>query len=329
MKLMQVLRVLVLALVALEQTANAEAPTSGMHRVGYLGRFPPTAEAAPILGAFVGGLRTHGYIEGKNLTLEYRYSHGRDERWPGLVRELLQLNVQVIAAADSAAAQAVRAHSPTIPVVLLGASDPVGTGLVASLARPGGNITGLSNQLGDLEAKTLQLVLDVAPRVSRLAVFWNPDNAGSAASLRTLQTHAAAGGLTVHPVVGRTPQEMDDALAALARQRPDALAVHLWYSGSPERARIAEFAARAGIVTVSGSKRLVGAGLLMSYAPDSAAIFRRGADYVHKILQGARPADLPIEQPTKVELVLNLRTAKALGLTIPPSILLQATEVIE
>jgi putative ABC transport system substrate-binding protein len=122
---------------------------------------------------------------------------------------------------------------------------------------------------------------------------------------------------------------MDDALAALARQRPDALAVHLWYSGSPERARIAEFAARAGIVTVSGSKRLVGAGLLMSYAPDSAAIFRRGADYVHKILQGARPADLPIEQPTKVELVLNLRTAKALGLTIPPSILLQATEVIE
>jgi putative ABC transport system substrate-binding protein len=260
MKLMHVLRELVLALVALEQTASAEAATSGMHRVGYLGRFPPTAEAAPILGAFVDGLRSHGYIEGKNLTLEYRYSQGRDERWPELVRELLQLHVQVIAAADSTAAQAVKAHAPTIPVVLLGASDPVGTGLVASLARPGGNITGLSNQLGDLEAKTLQLVLEVAPR--------------------------------------------DDALAALARQRPDALAVHLWYSGSPERARIAEFAARTGIVTVSGSKRLVSAGLLMSYAPDSAAIFRRGADYV-------------------------LRTAKALGLTIPPSILLQAADVIE
>jgi putative ABC transport system substrate-binding protein len=301
-----------------------------MHRVGYLGSFPPTPETAPVRVAFVDGLRAHGYIEGKNLTLEYRYSHGRDERWPGLVRELLTAHIQVIAASDSAAAQAVKAHAPTIPVVLLGASDPVGTGLAASLARPGGNITGLSSQLGDLEAKSLQLLLEVAPRVSRLAVFWNPDNVGSATALRTLQAHAAVRGVTLHPVVGRTREEMDGALAALTRERPDALAVHLWYSGSPERARLAEFAARTGIVTISGSKRLVRAGLLMSYAPDPAAIFRRGADYVHRILQGARPADLPIEQPTKFELVLNLKTtAKALGLTIPPSVLLQADEVVE
>jgi putative ABC transport system substrate-binding protein len=245
------------------------------------------------------------------------------------MRELVAAHVQVIAASDSAAAQAVKAHAPTIPVVLLGASDPVGIGLAASLARPGGNITGLSSQLGDLEARSLQLLLELAPRVSRVAVFWNPDNAGSAAALRTLQAHAAARGLKLHPVVGRTRAEMDGALAALTRERPDALAVHLWYSGSPERARLAEFAARSRIVTISGSKRLVREGLLMSYAPDSAAIFRRGADYVHRILQGARPADLPIEQPAKFELVLNLKTAKALGLTIPPSILLQADEVIE
>jgi putative ABC transport system substrate-binding protein len=294
-----------------------------------MGSFPPPTGRPSSLAAFVDGLRDHGYVEGKNLIVEYRYSQGRDERWPDLVRQLLQLRVQVVATADSAAARAIQQHAAAMPVVLLGASDPVGAGLVASLARPGGNITGLSSQLGDLEGKAFQLLREIAPKLSRIAVLWNPANTGSAAALRALQARASEAGVTVQPLVGRTREEMDNALAALARDRPDALLVHLWYSASPERGRIADVAVRNGIIATSGSKLLVRDGLLLSYAPDTAMIFRRGADYVDKILKGARPADLPIEQPTKFELVLNLRTAKALGLTIPPSVLIRADESIE
>jgi putative ABC transport system substrate-binding protein len=314
--------------VLVEAVSVQAQPAAAMYRVGYLASFPPSAESAHILAGFGDGLRALGYVEGKNLTLEPRFSHGRDERWPDIVRELAHGGVHVIATPDSAAAQAVKEHARTIPVVLLGTSDPVGIGLAASFARPGGTITGVSSQLGDLEGKSLQLLREVAPTLSRLAVFWNPSNAGSAAALKALQAHAAEARVTVQPVVGRNREEMDSALAALARERPDALTVHLWYVGSPERPRIVEFAARHGLVSMAGSKRFVEAGLLMSYAPDSAAIFRRGADYVAKILSGARPADLPIEQPTKFELVLNLNTAKTLGLTIPPSVLVQADRLI-
>jgi putative ABC transport system substrate-binding protein len=288
--------------------------TATLHRVGYLGSFPPAEERAPVLAALIDRLKEHGYVDGRNLVLERRYSHGRDERWPDLVRELAEVRVHVVATADSAGARAVKEHAPAIPIVLLGANDPVGTGLVASLARPSGNITGLSSQLTDLEGKSLQLLREVRPTLSRIAVFWNPANAGSAA---------------VQAVAGRNREEMDAALMTLARERPDAVTVHLWYSASPERSRIAEFSTRNGIVSTSGSKRLVREGLLLSYSPDSAAIFRRGADYIDKILKGARAAELPIEQPTKFELVINLKTAKALGLTIPPSLMLQADEVIE
>jgi putative ABC transport system substrate-binding protein len=303
--------------------------TATLYRVGYLGSFPPAEERAPVLAALIDRLKEHGYVDGRNLVLERRYSHGRDERWPDLVRELAEVRVHVVATADSAGARAVKEYAPAIPIVLLGANDPVGTGLVASLARPSGNITGLSSQLTDLEGKSLQLLREVRPTLSRIAVFWNPANAGSAAAVEALKVHASAAGVAVQAVAGRNREEMDAALMTLARERPDAVTVHLWYSASPERSRIAEFSTRNGIVSTSGSKRLVREGLLLSYSPDSAAIFRRGADYIDKILKGARAAELPIEQPTKFELVINLKTAKALGLTIPPSLMLQADEVIE
>jgi len=308
----------------------AEAQLAGkVYWVGYLGRFPPSGERPHPLTAFTDGLREHGYFEGKNLTLEYRYSHGRDERWPDLVRELVQLGVQVIATADSGATQAVKEHARTMPVVLLGVSHPIEAGFIVNLARPGGNITGLSNQLGDLEGKSLQLLREAAPKISRLAVFWNPANPGSAIALKTLQRIASDERLTVQPVTGRTRDEVDDAFATLRRERPDALLVNAWYGGSPQRARIVEFATTNRIPTVSGSATLTRDGLLMSYGPNFADLFRRGASYVDKILKGAKPADLPVEQPTKFEFVINLKTAKALGLTIPQSVLVRADQIIE
>ncbi len=315
-------------LLAAPLAAGAEQ-AGRVYRIGFLGKFPFTPQGEYIRTAFIDGLRDHGYAEGKNLTIEYRFSLGRDERWPDLARELLQLGVEVIVTTDSAAVQSLKEHFGTVPVVMLGLSHPVEAGFVASLARPGGNITGLSNQLGDLNAKDLQLLREVTPQLSRLAVLWNPVNPGSALALKDLQDLARRETLKVQPVVGRTREEMESALAALKRDRPDALLVHPWYTGSPERMRIVEFAVRNRIPTITGSSVLAREGLLISYAPDFAGIFRRGSYYVDKILKGAKPADLPVEQPTKFDLVINLKTAKALGLTIPPSLLARADEVIQ
>ena len=309
--------------------AAAAQQAGKVYRVGYLGNFPPTSSTAPIFSAFTDGLREHGYVDGRNLKLEYRWAHGRSDIWPALVRELLQAGVQVVVTSQTPAALMLKQHASDIPVVLLGVSHPVEAGLVQSLARPGGNITGLSNQLGDLGAKLIQLCRELVPGMSRLAVFWTPTNQGSALGLKSLREEALKAGIAVVPVSTRMRDETDAALSTLARERPDVVLVGATYIASPELSRIREFALSHRMPTVGDSSALTRDGLLMSYSPDVISLFRRAASFVDKILKGTKPADLPIEQPTKFELVINLTTAKALGLTIPPSLLLRADQVIE
>jgi len=300
-----------------------------LYRVGYLGNFPPTPSTAPLLSAFTDGLREHGYVDGRNLKLEYRWAHGRSDIWPALVRELLQAGVHVVVTSQTPAALTLKQHASEIPVVLTGVSHPVEAGLVQSLARPGGNITGLSNQAGDWGPKLIELCRELVPGMSRLAVFWTPTNQGSALGLKSLQEEALKAGIAVVPVSTRMRDETDAALSTLARERPDVVLVGATYIASPELSRIREFALSHRMPTVGDSSALTRDGLLMSYSPDVISQFRRAASFVDKILKGTKPADLPIEQPTKFELVINLKTAKALGLTIPPSLLQRADQVIE
>jgi len=300
-----------------------------LYRVGYLGNFPPTPSTAPLLSAFTDGLREHGYVDGRNLKLEYRWAHGRSDIWPALVRELLQAGVHVVVTSQTPAALTLKQHASEIPVVLTGVSHPVEAGLVQSLARPGGNITGLSNQAGDWGPKLIELCRELVPGMSRLAVFWTPTNQGSALGLKSLQEEALKAGIAVVPVSTRMRDETDAALSTLARERPDVVLVGATYIASPELSRIREFALSHRMPTVGDSSALTRDGLLMSYSPDVISQFRRAASFVDKILKGTKPADLPIEQPTKFDLVVNLKTAKALGLTIPPSLLQRADQVIE
>ena len=300
-----------------------------VYRVGYLGNFPPTATFAPVIAAFVAGLREYGYVEGVNLKLEYRYAAGRTDTLPTLVSELLQAGVDVVVTSNTSAALTLKEHAKDVPVVVIGISHPVESGLVQSLARPGGHITGITSQLGDLGAKFLQLGRDLVPGMSRLGVFWTPSNQGSALGLKNVQSEAAKVGIAVIPVSAKTKEELESALSTLERERPQVVFVHGSYVASPEMPRIVEFTLRHRIPTVGDASRQAHAGLLISYSPDLVSLFRRAAYYVDRILRGTKPADLPIEQPTKFELVINLKAAKGLGLTIPPSLLARADQVIE
>jgi len=302
---------------------------SKVYRVGYLGNFPPTATFAPVIAAFVAGLREYGYVEGVNLKLEYRYAAGRTDTLLTLVRELLQAGVDVIVTSNTPAALTLKEHAKDVPVVVIGISHPVESGLVQSLARPGGRITGISSQLGDLGAKGLQLCRELVPGMSRLAVFWTPSNQGSALGLKSLQSEAAKAGVAIIPVSAGTQDETESALSVLERERPHVVMVHASYVGSSQVPQILAFTLRHRIPTLGDLSRQAHDGLLMSYSPDLVGMFRRAAFHVDRILRGTKPADLPIEQPTKFELVINLKTAKALGLTIPQSLLLRADQVIE
>jgi len=282
------------------------------------------------MAAFADGLRQYGYVEGTNLVIEFRFAQGHEDKYPQLVRELLQSNVELVVTTQTPAALALKEGAKTLPVVMIGTGQPVEAGLVQSLARPGGNITGVSNQVGDLDAKLVQLARELVPKLSRLAVLWYPSNQASALSLKNVQALAAAKeGITVVPASAQAenPGELERTISALARERLDVLYVHGPYL--TQAAAIGQFAVRHRVPTISAFTSMTRDGLLISYAPDSANLFRRGAYYVDRILKGAKPADLPVEQPTKFELVINVKTAKALGLTIPPSVLLRADEVIE
>ena len=307
----------------------AEAQQAGkVWRIGYLGNFPPTPGTAFLVAAFTDGLRQYGYIEGRNLVIEFRFAEGHEEKYPQLVRELLQANVELVVTTQTPAAAALKEGAKTLPVVVIGIGQPVETGLVKSLARPGGTITGVSSQVGDLESKLLQLGRELVPKLSRVAVLWSPSNQASALSLKNGQALAAKEGISVVPASASAhPGELEHTLSALARERLDVLYVHLTYAS--QTAAIGQFAVQHRLPTISAFTSMTRDGLLISYAPDSANLFRRGAYYVDKILKGAKPADLPVEQPTKFELVINLKTAKALGLTIPRSLLARADQVIE
>ena len=325
-------RRLVLALLAwalAAPLASFAQQSAKIARVGFL--HPASAQGADIrLQAFRDGLRELGYVEGKNLQLEVRWGEGKLDRLPALAAELVQAKVDVIVAATSPSVVAARQATRTIPIVMPTSSDPVGDGLVASLARPGGNITGLSQMAPELGEKRIQLLKEIFPKVSHaMAVLWNPDYVGMRARFEQARVAAPAVGLTVRSVEVRDARELDVAFEAIIREHPEALLLLVDPLTLSQRARIVEFAAEQRLPAIYETRDFVDVGGLISYGPNGLELFRRAAIYVDKILRGAKPADLPIEQPTKFELVINMRAAKALGIKFPESILLRADKVIE
>jgi len=275
------------------------------------------------------GLSELGYVDGKTIVFEYRMSEAQNERLPSLARELVQRRVDVIVTYGTPATQAAKQATTTIPIVMVGVGDPVKTGLVASLGRPGGNITGSTILGGDLGAKRLQLLKEAIPRVSHVAFLWNPQNASNRVQLENVLVRARALELTLLPVQASGPDDLDSAFAAMMKKRPDALMITADPLQQLFVGRIVRLAATHQLPAIYQVKQNVIVGGLMSYGPSLAELFRRAAPYVDKILKGAKPADLPVEQPTRFELVINLKTAKALGLTIPQSLLGRADEVVE
>ena len=280
--------------------------------------------------AFLEGMRALGYVEGQHFVLEYRGAEGQFEGFPDLAAELVRLKVEVIVAQGTPAALAAKHATTMIPVVMVGVGDPVGSGLVASLARPGGNITGLSNLSPELVRKQLEFLKDVRPTVSRVAVLWNPANPASHLMVRAADVAAQAVGVQLHLVEarGRGPDAFDSAFAAMTSAHAGALLVLADNIFFEHRRRLAELAAMSHLPTMHQDGRMVEAGGLISYAASVPDVWRHGATYVDKLLKGAKPADLPVEQPTQFELVINLKTAEALGITIPPTVLFQADAVI-
>jgi putative tryptophan/tyrosine transport system substrate-binding protein len=281
------------------------------------------------LEAFRDALHELGYVEGKNVQLEVRWGNGEFERLPALAAELVQLKVDVIVAATSPSVLAARQATPTIPIVMPVSSDPVGDGLVASLAHPGGNITGLSMMAPELGEKRLQLLRETFPEASRaVAVLWNPAYAGMRARFEEAKGAAPKLGLTTRSVEVRDTRELDVAFEAIIREHPEALVLSDPFTTS-QRARIVEFAAEHRLPAIYESSDFVDVGGLMSFGPNISDLYRRAAVYVDKILKGTKPGDLPIEQPTKFELVLNMKAAKALGINFPQSVLLRADRLME
>jgi putative ABC transport system substrate-binding protein len=280
--------------------------------------------------AFQQGLRDLGYVEGQNLVMAYRYAEGKAERLRDHAAELVQLPVDVIVAVGASGTRAAQRATRTIPIVMTGNYDPVGEGFVASLARPGGNITGLSNLRAELIGKQLEFLKETVPQSTRIAVLANPASPGYAPLLHNLTVVAEALKLALHVVELHRAEELDTAFAPMIRAGADALVVFAEPQLiTPLRGRIADLAATSRLPAMYDGKLYVEAGGLMSYGPSPPERFRRVAYYVDRILKGANPADLPVEQPTTFELVINLKAARALGLTMPPSLLFQAAEVIQ
>ncbi len=299
-----------------------------VYRIGFLGNSTAALEAN-LVGPFREGLRDIGYVEGRNVQIEYRWAEGRYERLSELVAELVALKVDVIVTAGTPAALAVKRATTAIPLVMVAVGDPVGSGLVASLARPGGSMTGLTSIAPDLEGKRLELLREAVPKLSRVSVIWNPANPFHATAEKEARSAAQVLQMKVHSVGVRTAQELDPAFVAIVNERPGAFIVLADRVFLHNRRRIVDFAARNRLPGVYAYRELVEAGGLMSFGPNYADMHRRAATFVDKILKGAKPADLPVEQPTKFELLINLKTAKALGLTIPPSLLARADEVTQ
>src|SRR5712692_2544162 len=308
--------------------AEAQQPKK-IAKIGYLLASTPAAVAQNI-EAFRQGLRELGYVDGKNFVLELRYGEARTERIAEIARELVGLKVDVIVTATDVAIAAVKRETQTIPIVMANSSDPVGTGFVASLARPGGNVTGLSNISPELSGKRLELLREVVPGLSRVAFIWNPDVRGAVLDYNETEGAARSLGLQLQSVEVVRAEDFDRAFSAVTKERAQALIVP---AGNPvgfaNRGQIASFAQKNRLPSIYAQREYVDAGGLMSYGPSTPDMHRRAATYVDKILKGRKPADLPVEQPMKFELVINLKTAKQIGVTIPQSVLYRADKVIK
>ena len=319
---------LALGILAAPLPASAQQAAK-VPRIGYLSGTSAPA-TAHVVEAFRQGLGELGYVEGKSIVIEYRWAGGKTERLPDLAAELVRLKVDVIVVVGPDPTAAVKAATTAIPVVFVVVADPVGLGIVSSLARPGGNITGFATVVPEGHpAKMLELLKEVVPRASRMAVLVNPSFKIHALFLPQSVAAAEALKVRLHIVEARGPDEFESAFKAATRQRAEAIQVYGDHITFIHRARIAELAAKSRLPAIYLVKEYVEAGGLMSYGPSMPDLYRRAPTYVDKILKGAKPADLPVQQPTKFELVINLKTAKALGVTIPQSILIRADEVIQ
>jgi len=304
----------------------SEAQPGKVWRIGVLSALPPEA---PRWQPFHEGLRGLGYVEGRNIAFEWRSSGGRAERFPDLAAELARLKVDVIVAGDNPAITAAQKATKTIPIVMVLAMDPIASGFAQSLARPGGNITGMTVQGTDLQSKILQILKEAVPATSRVGILWFPTEPGREVQAKEAEVAARALGLRPLLVEARNPGDLDKGFAAMAREKLDAVQIHPSQLTFAHRFRIAELAAKNRLPSIAFIPWWAEVGGLLSYSQKDKDQYDRAAHYVVKILNGAKPADLPIEQPTRFELKVNLKTAKALGLTIPQTIILQADHVIE
>jgi putative tryptophan/tyrosine transport system substrate-binding protein len=320
--LISIFAVVILAFV---HPAEAQQPKK-VPRIGYLGT---GSRSSAVVEAFQQELHDLGYIEGQNITVEYRSTEGMAERLPNLVAELVQLKVDIIVVGGSPATQAAKNATQTIPIVMTNVTGPVEIGLVASLAHPGGNVTGLSNVGSDLGGKQLELLKEAFPKISRVAVLWDSAIRGNALWLGEMKVTAEALRITLQPVDVHRPDDFEHAFSAIKKEHASALSALRNAVTSIYRPRIVDFAAKSRLPAMYPDREFVEIGGLMSYGPNFADLYRRAATYVDKILKGTKPADLPVEQPMKFEFIINLKAAKQIGLTIPPNVLARADKVIK
>ena len=315
------------ALLSIAPFVEAQQPTK-VPRIGFLGATPPSSVSARA-EAFRQGLRELGYVEGKNIVIEYRYAEEKLDRLPALAAELVRLKIDVIVTAGATSTRAAKEATVTTPIVMAQVNDPVGNGFVASLARPGRNITGLSTLAPEISGKQLELLKEIVPRLSRVAVFGTSTQPGNTQSLKA--TELAAGALTVQLqyLDVRGPKDIETAFQEARKGRAEAVLVLQSPVFNSQRKQIVDLAIKSRLPAIYASREFVEDGGLMSYGTSYNDLFRRAATFVDKILKGAKPADLPVEQPTKFEFIINLKAAKQIGLTIPPNVLVRADKVIE
>jgi putative ABC transport system substrate-binding protein len=307
-------------------SAEAQQP-AGIPRIGILITTSGSFLSARV-EAFRRRLRELGYVEGKNIVIEYRYAEGKNERLPDLVGELVRLKVDVIVTIGPSATLAAKKASGTIPIVFASANDPVGTGLVSSLARPGGNITGLSLMVPDLDGKRLELLKEAFPKVVRVAFLWNPSGSRGNLALTLMEAAAKALGLKLLSLEVRSLDDFEGAFAQAKKERAQALITTTGALINTQQRQVLDFAAKNRLPAIYHYSEVVEAGGLMSYGPDNTDLWRRAADFVDKILKGAKPADLPVQQARKFEFIINLKAAKQIGLTIPVRVLERANQVL-
>src|SRR3954454_7688837 len=302
---------------------------SHMAQVAFLFSTRPQANPVPFWQAFIEAMRQRGWVEGRNITFHLRATEGIQERYEQLATELVALHPDVIVSPGSQGIQAARERTNAIPIVMAGVTDPLGAGFIASLARPGGNITGVSNQLEDVTGKFFQILQELRPGLSRLAILWNPDNPGSRLGAEYQFASGPPLGLTIQSVPVRKKEDLDVALTNLANSLPEALFIHGTQILFENRSIVVAFALQHRLPSVTSSAAMARDSVLASYSPDQITEWRRGADYIDRILKGANPAEMPVEQPINFELVVNLKTARAIDLDVPWSLLPRADELIE